>query len=95
MTAVQEEDDEGPQQQLNDLAPQYTAEMKPFSRIKPPSGPMDGPVTYARAQQGKIPMRGGGQPQNPPEKKEEGGASDIPAQDGLKLLALATKGLLP
>jgi hypothetical protein len=30
-------------------------------------------------------MRGGSRPQSPPEKKEKGGASDIQAQDALKL----------
>jgi hypothetical protein len=53
---VQEEDDEEPQQQLNNPAPQDTTEMQPL------------------------------QPQNPPEK-EKGGASDILAQDGLKLMS--------
>lgn len=41
---------------------------------------MDGPVTYARAQRGEIPMRGGGQPQNLPQQQGKGGSSD-----GLKL----------
>jgi hypothetical protein len=46
---------------------------------------MDGPVTYARAQRGEIPMRGGGQPQNLPQQQGKGGSSDILAQNGLKL----------
>jgi hypothetical protein len=58
--------------------------MQPFERIKPPSQSMDGPVTYARAQRGEIPMRGGGQPQNLPQQQGKGD-SDILAQDGLKL----------
>jgi hypothetical protein len=82
MTAVQEEDDD-PQPRLNNPATADTTEMQPFERIKPPSQSMDGPVTYARAQRGEIPMRGGGQPQNPPQKEEK--SSDILAQDGLKL----------
>jgi len=82
MTALEEEDE--PQQNLNDPKPQDTTEMQPFERIKPPSESMDGPVTYARAQRGEIPMRGGGQPQNPPQKQDSG-AGDVLAQDGLKL----------
>jgi len=46
---------------------------------------MDGPVTYARAQRGEIPMRGGGQPQHLPQQQGKGGSSGILAQDGLKL----------
>jgi hypothetical protein len=83
MTAVQEEDDE-PQAYLNNPATQDTTEMQPFERIKPPSQSMDGPVTYARAQRGDIPMPGSGRPQNLPQKQDKGD-SDILAQDGLKL----------
>jgi small subunit ribosomal protein S8e len=82
MTALQEED-EGLQPRLNNPATQDTTEMQPFERIKAPSQSMDGPVTYARAQRGEIPMRGGGQPQNMPQKQDK--SSDILAQDGLKL----------
>ena len=46
---------------------------------------MNGPVACAHAQRGEVPMRGGSRPQSPPEKKEKGGASDIQAQDALKL----------
>jgi hypothetical protein len=83
MTAVQEED-VGPQVYLNNPATQDTTEMQPFERIKPASQSMDGPVTYARAQRGEIPMRGGGLPQNLPQKQGKGD-SDILAQDGLKV----------
>jgi hypothetical protein len=82
ITAVQEED-EGLQPRLNNPATQDTTEMQPFERIKPPSQSMDGPVTYARAQRGEIPMRGGGQLENMPQKEDK--SSDILAQDGLKL----------
>ena len=82
MTAVQEED-EGLHTRLNNPATQDTTEMQPFERIKPPSQSMDGPVTYARAQRGEIPMRGGGQPENMPQKQDK--SSDILDQDGLKL----------
>jgi hypothetical protein len=82
MTAVQEED-EGLHTRLNNPATQDTTEMQPFEHIKPPSQSMDGPVTYARAQRGEIPMRGGGQPENMPQKQDK--SSDILAQDGLKL----------
>jgi hypothetical protein len=84
MTAVQEEEGLGTQPQLNNPATQDTTEMQPFEHIKPPSQSMDGPVTYARAQRGEIPMRGGGQPQNLPQQQGKGD-SDILAQDGLKL----------
>jgi hypothetical protein len=82
MTAVRE-DDEDLLPRLNNPATQDTTEMQPFERIKPPSKSMDGPVTYARAQRGEIPMRGGGQPKNMP--KKQGKSSDILEQDGLKL----------
>jgi hypothetical protein len=82
MTAVQEED-EGLHTRLNNPATQDTTEMQPFEHIKPPSQSMDGPVTYARAQRGEIPMRGGGQLENMPQKQDK--SSDILAQDGLKL----------
>lgn len=56
-----------------------------FERIGPDSTSMDGPVTYARAQRGEIPMRG----TNPNEPfimgKKEGTGSDLKDQDGLKL----------
>jgi hypothetical protein len=47
---------------------------------------MDGPVTYARAMRGEIPMR----PGNPEQRlktaeKGSGGDSDLMDQDGLKL----------
>jgi hypothetical protein len=82
---VQEEDGKEPQQQLNNPAPQDTTETQPSRRIKPPSESMNGPVACAHAQRGEVPMRGGSRPQSPPEKKEKGGASDIQAQDALKL----------
>jgi hypothetical protein len=83
MNAVQEEGVE-PQAYLNNPATQYTTEMQPFEHIKPSSQSMDGPVTFARAQRGEIPMRGGAQPQNLPQKQDKGD-SDVLAQDGLKL----------
>ena len=61
--------------------------MQKFERIGPDSTSMDGPVTYARAQRGEIPMRDG----NPNQElktgpkggeKEESSMMD---QDGLKL----------
>jgi hypothetical protein len=89
MAAVQEEDNDDddvePQPLLYNPAPQDTTEMQPFERIKPPSQSMNGPVTYARAQRGEIPMRGGGQPQNLPQNQDKGRSSDILAQDGLKV----------
>lgn len=58
--------------------------MQPFEWIGPDSTSMDGPVTYARAMRGEIPMR----PGNPEQKlktAEKGGESDLMDQDGLKL----------
>src|SRR2546423_5972062 len=84
MTAVQEEDVKDARPKLNNPAPQDVTEMQPFERIKPLSQSMDGPVTYARAQRGEIPMRGGGQPQHLLQKQDKGD-SDILAKDGMKL----------
>lgn len=57
--------------------------MQPFEHIGPPSTSMDGPVTYARAQRGEIPLREG----NPNQKLQTGEKSQksIDDQDGLKL----------
>jgi hypothetical protein len=63
--------------------------MQPFERIKPPSQSMTGPVTYARALRGEIPMRGA--PSSQPIETTQGvdakasGQSDLMEQDGLKL----------
>jgi hypothetical protein len=83
MNAVLEEGVK-PQAYLNNPAPQDITEMQPFEHIKPASQSMDGPVTYARAQRGEIPMRGGGQPQHLLQKQDKGD-SDILAKDGMKL----------
>ncbi len=60
--------------------------MQPFEYIGPDSTSMDGPVTYARAQRGEIPMRPGNPNQQlktgPDGGKEE---SKMMEQDGLKL----------
>jgi hypothetical protein len=58
-TAVRKDEDEDAQPKLHNPALQDVTEMQPFERIKPPSQSMDGPITYARAQRGEIPMRGG------------------------------------
>ncbi|PGH16968.1 hypothetical protein AJ79_01352 [Helicocarpus griseus UAMH5409] len=55
--------------------------MQPFERIGPPSTSMDGPVTYARAQRGEIPMRDG----NPNQKLQTAEKPKEEEQDGLKL----------
>ncbi|PVI07259.1 hypothetical protein DM02DRAFT_609224 [Periconia macrospinosa] len=59
--------------------------MQMFERIGPDSTSMDGPVTYARAMRGEIPLRGTDPNQpyymDPPEKKK-GALEDT---DGLKL----------
>ena len=58
--------------------------MQPFERIGPDETSMDGPVSYARAQRGEIPMRGGsGEQKVAAPKKEE--KKDPMDQDGLKL----------
>lgn len=56
-----------------------------FERIGPDSTSMDGPVTYARAMRGEIPMRGTdpNQPYRMEPKKDTG--SELKNQDGLKL----------
>ncbi len=89
MTALQEEEE--PQQpKLKNPHPSDTTEMQPFERIKPPSESMNGPVTYARAMRGEIPMRGKA-PSQPLDQTQGvdaaqgGGKSDMMAQDGLKL----------
>ena len=58
--------------------------MQPFEWIGPDETSMDGPVTYAKAQRGEIPMR----PGNPNQKLATAGASNgksLDEQDGLKL----------
>ncbi|PGG99531.1 hypothetical protein GX51_06271 [Blastomyces parvus] len=55
--------------------------MQPFERIGPPETSMDGPVTYARAQRGEIPMRHG----NPNQKLKTAEKPQEEEQDGLKL----------
>ena len=61
--------------------------MQPFEHIGPAETSMDGPVTYARAQRGEIPMRSGNPNQQlktgPEGGKDEG--SKMMDQDGLKL----------
>ena len=89
MAALQEEEEE-PVRQLRNPHPSDTTEMQPFERIKPPSESMNGPVTYARAMRGEIPMRGKA-PSMPLDQTQgvdasaKGGQSDMMAQDGLKL----------
>jgi small subunit ribosomal protein S8e len=57
--------------------------MQPFEHIGPPETSMDGPVTYARAQRGEIPMREG----NPNQKLQtaEHHQSPLDEEEGLKL----------
>lgn len=64
--------------------------MQPFERIPPPSQSMNGPVTYARAMRGEIPMRnakGENMPmQRPPQQAPaQSKSKDMMEQDGLKL----------
>lgn len=56
-----------------------------FERIGPDSTSMDGPVTYARAMRGEIPMRGTN-PDEPFRMEPQGKTgSELKDQDGLKL----------
>jgi hypothetical protein len=78
-------------QWLTNPATADTTEAQPFSRIKPPSQSMDGPVTYARMMRGEIPWRGA-PPRQPYDTTQGvdakmGGADgkDPMDQDGLKL----------
>ncbi|KAL8678832.1 MAG: hypothetical protein Q9186_004856 [Xanthomendoza sp. 1 TL-2023] len=61
--------------------------MQPFERIGPDETSMDGPVTYARAMRGEIPMRPGKPSQGlmtgPKGRRNE--ESKLMEQDGLKL----------
>ena len=60
--------------------------MQPFERIGPASTSMNGPVTYARAQRGEIPMRDGNAKQAlATGEGEKSGSSKMMEQDGLKL----------
>ena len=61
--------------------------MAPFDRIGPDETSMDGPVTYARAQRGEIPMRQGTNDGKGLQtgKKGESGESEMMKKDGLKL----------
>jgi hypothetical protein len=87
MTSVRED---SPAQELTNPAASSTTEMQPFERIPPPSKSMNGPVTYARAMRGEIPMRdaqGNNMPsQRPPQQApQRAPAKDMMEQDGLKL----------
>ncbi|EEH35940.2 hypothetical protein PAAG_00263 [Paracoccidioides lutzii Pb01] len=55
--------------------------MLPFEYIGPPETSMDGPVTYARAQRGEIPMR----PGNPNQRLKTAEKPKEEEQDGLRL----------
>jgi len=55
-----------------------------FERIGPDSTSMDGPVTYARAMRGEIPMRGTN-PNEPYMMPKQEKSSELKDQDGLKL----------
>ena len=60
--------------------------MQPFERIGPAESSMDGPVTYARAQRGEIPMRGGDTNQQLKTGPQGSGEkSEMMEKDGLKL----------
>ena len=59
--------------------------MQPFEWIGPDETSMNGPVTYARAQRGEIPMRPGNPNQKLKTAEGGGGEDKMMDQDGLKL----------
>ncbi|EKG11331.1 hypothetical protein MPH_11563 [Macrophomina phaseolina MS6] len=59
--------------------------MRPFERIGPDSTSMDGPVTYARAMRGEIPMRGAISNQAYRIDSQENTKGTLEDQDGLRL----------
>ncbi|KAJ9299067.1 hypothetical protein DTO271G3_3309 [Paecilomyces variotii] len=84
------------QQQQDDVDPNYKGmktaspqsarkSMQPFERIGPPETSMDGPVTYARAQRGEIPMREGNPNQSLQTADNEKKQTSIDDEEGLKL----------
>ncbi|KAJ9272422.1 hypothetical protein DTO212C5_1607 [Paecilomyces variotii] len=84
------------QQQQNDIDPNYKGmktaspqsarkSMQPFERIGPPETSMDGPVTYARAQRGEIPMREGNPNQSLQTADNQNKQTSIDDEEGLKL----------
>ena len=84
--AVAKQDGASAQSSAQAQQPQQAEEnsMQPFEWIGPDETSMDGPVTYAKAQRGEIPMR----PGNPNQKlktADSGGKDEMMEQDGLKL----------
>ncbi|KAJ9221150.1 hypothetical protein DTO169C6_6536 [Paecilomyces variotii] len=84
------------QQQQDDIDPNYKGmktaspqsarkSMQPFERIGPPETSMDGPVTYARAQRGEIPMREGNPNQSLQTADNQNKQTSIDDEEGLKL----------
>lgn len=77
------------EEQGNEAESQAQNTMQMFERIGPDSTSMDGPVTYARAMRGEIPMR----PGNPNQALRtanqsvdaKSGGKDIMDEEGLKL----------
>ncbi|KAF1991348.1 hypothetical protein K402DRAFT_123533 [Aulographum hederae CBS 113979] len=89
---IQKDMDDGKYMKTNSLEALEEADangelqqMGMFERIGPDSTSMDGPVTYARAMRGEIPLRGTdpNQPQRMPPQQQKG--SELKDQDGLKL----------
>ena len=75
------------QQQQQQTQQQTTQEntMQPFEWIGPDETSMDGPVTYAKAMRGEIPMREGNPNQRLKTAEKGGGDDAVMEQDGLKL----------
>jgi small subunit ribosomal protein S8e len=83
----QQQQQQQQQQDTSSSAQAQAGAMQPFEHIGPPETSMDGPVTYARAQRGEIPMRAGNPNQQLKTGPQGGGGeeSKMMDQDGLKL----------
>ena len=85
--AVAKQDGPSAQSSAQAQQPQQSEEntMQPFEWIGPDSTSMDGPVTYAKAMRGEIPMRPGNPNQALKTADKGGGGDAMMDQDGLKL----------
>ena len=90
MLPVHEAESEEEVEEEENAAQAQAGAMQPFQHIGPDSTSMDGPVTYARAQRGEIPMRPGnprqslktGNPNFPAPEDYAGGAVQQPKSGG-------------
>ena len=89
-SSAQAQQQQKQQEEIEELPEQSRpGAMQPFEWIGPDSTSMDGPVTYARAMRGEIPMREGNPNQGLATGRKPGGEGgeqkDPMDQDGLKL----------